>query len=536
MLWLRNLLFVGLVGGGLAALGISLVPPRGPNPVTGYDPDTHRDAGFHVTVEKVNASFRKQWAAESLTPANPAPNLVAARRIALGLMGTIPSLEEVRRLEALPADRRLAWWVDHVLEDRRTHDYLGERLARAYVGTEDGPFILYRRRRFVSWLADQVAANRPYDDLVRELIAGDGLWTDKPATNFVSVTAQQDLKNQPDPVRLAGRVTRAFLGLRLDCAQCHHHPFAAWKQEDYQGFTAFFGQTEIGFTGVREGQGEYEVEDRKTQAKKVVEPRVPFLPELLPVDGPRRQRLAAWVTHRDNPYFARATVNRVWALMLGRPLVEPVDNLDPEVPVPPALQLLADDFAAHGFDLRRLIRLIAATEVFRLDSATEHEAGEAEEKAWAVFPLTRLRPEQVSGSILQAASVSTIDAESHILVRLMRYGQQNEFVTRYGDTGEDEFEGRGGTIPQRLIMMNGKLVRERVDDNPMNAGTRIAWMAPDDARAVEAAYLACLSRRPTPAESAHFESALADRALSRAKRMEDLFWALVNSTEFSWNH
>ena len=138
----------------------------------------------------------------------------------------------------------MPWWLDHILQDRRFADYFAERLARTFVGTEDGPFILYRRRRFVTWLEEQLAHNRPYDQLVRELIAGTGLWTDKPATNFLSVTCQPDHQNQPDPVRLAGRVTRAFLGLRLDCAQCHNHPFADWKQADFQGLSAFFGQTQ----------------------------------------------------------------------------------------------------------------------------------------------------------------------------------------------------------------------------------------------------------------------------------------------------
>src|SRR5262249_14613159 len=202
--------------------------------------------------------------------------------------------------------------------------------------------------------------------------------------------------------------------------------------------------------------------------KKVVAPHVPFGSKLLPDKGTRREKLAVWVTHAKNPYFARATVNRVWALMFGRPLVEPVDNLQSGEAAPPALVLLADDFANNGFDLRRLIRLIASTEVYRLDSATDHDVGETEERSWAVFPLTRLRPEQVAGSVLQAASVTTIDAESHILIRLARLGQQNEFVQRYGDTGEDEFDNRGGTIPQRLLLMNGKLVRERIQAGPMN--------------------------------------------------------------------
>jgi hypothetical protein len=351
------------------------------------------------------------------------------------------------------------------------------------------------------------------------------------------VTSQQDHENQPDPVRLAGRVTRAFLGLRLDCAQCHNHPFADWKQADFQALSAFFGQTHLGFTGIHEGTGEYEVEDLKTKTTHTVQPRVPFAQDLLPDNGNRRQKLAEWVTSPKNPFFARATVNRVWALMAGRPLVEPVDNLESDMLAPPALKLLADDFAAHRFDLRRLIRVIAATEVFRMDSVADHDVGEDEEKAWAGFPMTRLRPEQVIGSVSQACSLSTIDAHSHVVVRLIRYGQQNDFVKRYGDSGEDEFDSKGGTIPQRLLMMNGNLITEKIKDSPLNATSRIAFLAPNDVQAVETAYLAVLTRRPTAEEAAYFEAFLADESpLSRNNRLEDLYWTLLNSTEFSWSH
>jgi hypothetical protein len=536
-MWLRNLLFLGLVGGGITALAVNLIPSREPTPLTVYDGNHHRLPAFHAIVEQVNASFHQQWLKNSLNPTSPAPDLSVARRLSLGLMGTVPSLEEIRQFERLPPNERLTWWVDHILEDRRYADYFAERLARACVGTEDGPFIFYRRRRLVSWIGDQLAANQSYDHLVHDLIAGEGLWTDKPATNFVTVTSQQDHENQPDPVRLAGRVTRAFLGLRLDCAQCHNHPFADWKQADFQALSAFFGQTHLGFTGIHEGSGEYEVEDLKTKTSHTVQPRVPFAQNLLPENGNRRHKLAEWVTSPKNPFFARATVNRVWALMAGRPLVEPVDNLESDMPAPPALKLLADDFAAHGFDLRRLIRVIAATEVFRLDSVADHEVSEDVEKAWAVFPMTRLRPEQVIGSVSQACSLGTIDGHSHVVVRLIRYGQQNDFVKRYGDSGEDEFDSKGGTIPQRLLMMNGTLIAEKIKDSPFNASSRIAFLAPNDARAVETAYLAVLTRRPTPEEATYFEAFLADDSpLSRNNRLEDLYWTLLNSTEFSWNH
>jgi hypothetical protein len=535
-MWQRNVLFVGLVGGAVVTLAANLMPPREPKLLAHYDAREYQSAEFLDAVQRVDGAFCSLWKKDKLEPTTPAPDLTIARRLALGLMGTVPSLEEIRQFEHLPASDRLAWWLDHILDDRRCADYLAERFARACVGTEDGPFIFYRRRRFVSWLSDQIHQNRPYDQLVRELITSEGLWTDHPATNFITVTVQPDNQNQPDPVRLAGRVTRAFLGLRLDCAQCHNHPYAAWKQSDFQALSAFFAQTHLGFTGIHDGKGEYEPEDRKTGQKRLVPPRVPFAADLLPADGTRRHRLATWLTDAKNPYFASAAVNRVWALMLGRPLIDPVDNIESGGPLRGVLQMLADDFSSHGFHLRRLMRVIAASAAFRMDSAAEGDASEERENAWALFPMTRLRPEQVAGSLLQAASVRTIDSDSHILVRLARYGQENEFLQRYGDTGEDEFSGRGGTIPQRLLMMNGSLIQEKTKENLFNAGTRIAWQAHDDGHAIETAYLAVLTRRPTPDEAAYFRKFLAEDRQPRTQRIEDLYWALINATEFSWNH
>lgn len=547
-MWKRNLLFLLLLFGGVSALGANLVPPRAPRHVQHYDASAYHTADFRGMVARVDDSFRQDWTARQLQPAPATADLTVARRLALGLMGTVPSLEEIRQFEALPPNERVAWWIDHILEDRRSADYLAERFARAFVGVEDGPFIFFRRRRFVAWLSDQLARGEPYDQIVRGIITAQGLWTNEPATNFVTVTSQQDKENQPNPVRLAGRVTRAFLGLRLDCAECHNHPFAHWKQTDFLGLAAFFGQTHLGFTGIYDGEGEFEFTNPKTTEKRVHEPRVPFAPELLPDIGNRREQLAAWVTHSQNPYFARAAVNRVWALMLSRPLVDPVDNLEGDIPAPPALQLLADDFVAHQFDLRRLIRLIASTEVFRLESSSEQQiegtdavkelAEQTREAAWAVFPLTRLRGEQVVGSLVQASAITTINAESHILIRLIRLAHQNDFIKQYGDTGEDEFEGRGGTIPQRLMMMNGNLIAERIKADLLSSTARIAKQAPNDRAAVEAAYLTVLTRRPTPEEANHFERLLAphQEETTRGQQVEDLFWALLNSTEFSWNH
>ena len=394
------------------------------------------------------------------------------RRLSLALTGTIPSLEEIRRFEARPAGDRVRPWLDGLLRDRRCADYLAERLARAFVGTEDGPFLVFRRRRFVSWLSDELLQNRPYDAIVRDLIAGQGLWTDHPATNFVTVTFDPETK-EPNPERLAARVARAFLGVRLDCAQCHDHPFQPWKQADFRGLAAFFGQVQSGFSGIHDGDGEFRASDRKTGVSQADRAPRPVRRRALQA-GRDPPRAAGRVGHatRENPYFARATVNRAWALMFGRPLVEPVDDLAAAGRPPAVLTLLADDFAAHGYDLRRLIRAIAATEAFGLDSAADSDApsDKALEAAWAAFPMTRLRPEQVAGGLLQASSLETIDAESHILVRLTDPGAVRTTSSAGTATpARTSSTAGGGTIPQRLLMMNGDLVHEKTKDELGNA-------------------------------------------------------------------
>ena len=549
-MWLKNLVFVLLCLAGLSALAASLAPVhKQPRDNRLRSAQGHASEGADPSVapaaDKVDATFLADWTKAGLTPAPQADDLTVARRLSLALLGTVPSLEELRQLESDLPGGRLDRWLETILNDRRCHDYLAERLARTFVGVQDGPFIIYRRRRFVAWLADQLQANRPYNEIEHELITDSGIWTDQPATNFVTVTIKPDQGKGPDEGELAARVSRAFLGVRLDCAECHDHPFQPWKQRDFQGLAAFFGQTkQQGLKGIVDSEGEYEVENRLTGAKETVAPCVPFQADALPANGTRREKLAAWVTHHNNRAFGRMAANRFWAELFGRPLVEPIDDILSAAVLPAALEILADDFVEHGCDLRRLIRVIASTAVFRLSSGNDpnvpgHEITPEHEVAWAAFPLTRLRPEQVIGGLVQSASLSTIDYESHILVRIGRAGAQNDFIKRYGDLGEEEFAPQGDTIPQRLLMMNGKQLQDRIGQNILaNAATHIAMLAPTDEKAVETAYLAVLTRRPTSDEARHFVAELADRAdkRSRNERLEDLYWCLLNSTEFSWNH
>ncbi len=545
--WQRNLLFAVVCLAGAGAVVSNLLQSDALTPPTGHRASHYNQAGFRTIVDLVDEEFAEEWKKKGVEPVPLVDDLILIRRLSLGLTGTIPSLQEIRALETQPSEERIQWWLSYLFEDRRMSDYLAERFARAYVGVENGPFIIYRRRRFVSWLADEFQANRPYDQIVRSLITAEGLWTNNPEVNFVTVTVDQNKEeNDPDEMKLAARVTRAFLGVRIDCVQCHDDYLGDdWKQKDFHQLASFFAGTDMAISGVRETDKPYEFKYRRQSNPVKVPAIVPFQYELLPADGRPRDRLAQWITHSENRAFARATVNRVWALMFGRPLVEPIDEIplkdSLENPYPPGLETLADDFIIHKFDLQRLIRVIAATRVFGLDSKVPAALSVPtleQEKHWAAFALSRLRPEQVAGSILQAASLKAIDTDSHIIFRLSRAFQQGDFIKRYGDIGEDEFYIQGGTIPQRLLMMNGELVHERIKDNLVaNAATRILATAPNDAKVVEATYLAVLSRRPTPEEATYFVQTLSQKGfLNRKAKQEDLYWALINSTEFSWNH
>lgn len=507
------------------------------------------DASMADAVAALNSAVDRLAVGKGLHVARPAPDLTVLRRITLAFFGTVPSLQEVRGFEADRAPQRLERWVDRFLEDRRFGDYFAERLATFVVGTDDNQFLLFRRDRFREWLSSRLMANTPYDQVVRELVSQQGLWTGKPAANFVTAAVGDD---DLDEMKLAGRTVRSFLGQRMDCAQCHDHPFADWTQAQFQGLAAFYGQTGITLAGV-EDDPEKELEIREdgmpvmkddgAVKKKVVPPTVPFHPEWLPATGTRRQKLGEWLTHRNNRRFARAVSNRVWGYLFGRPFHQPVDDL-PDPPVGESdqvLDIVARDFARHGYDFRRLLRVLTRSKVFRADSSVPQvlEADELEkhEKAWAVFPLVRLRPEQIVGSFQQTFTMRTVNQNAPLIMRFIRLVQENEFIQRFGDLGDDELREGGGTIPQRLMLLNGKLPNELAEASPISAAGRISGMAPTDEVCVETAYLVCLTRRPEPAERDYFVGRLAGKTGDdRSAVMHDLFWTLFNTTEFSWNH
>ena len=511
------------------------------------DPYLSRDPSIDQAIEVIDQRWADTLAAKGLESAEPADWLTVCRRISLALVGNGLSLEEIRQLERVPESARETVHLNNLLSDTRYHHYWAERWTRFLVGTDGGQFILYRRRRFRIWLSEVFAANKPYDQMVRDLITAEGLWTDSPEVNFLTATFDSN-DGKADPVRLAARTSRAFLGLRIDCLQCHDDFLGnvnlgdsedprGGMQSDFHQLAAFYTSAKTtGLQGVKEGEVEYNYKYLDASDEVPVEPGVPYQPELLPNEGKPRVRLAQWVTHPENRQAARAAVSHVWALMYGRPAGEAVDNLPLDEDSSPMIEAMADDFVEHGFNVRRLIRVIAGSAAFRVDSRADFEVTQQHEREHAVFPLIRLRPEQVAGSVIQAARIKKTDRESSLFLQLQTFAGTNDFVTQYGDMGEDEFTTDSVTITQRLLMMNGNMTGEIANSNPvLNTAGHVGMFTTDNAKAVETIYLCALNRRPSETELAHFTQRLAE-ADDRSEAIEDLFWVLVNSSELAWNH
>lgn len=548
--WVKNLFFLLLVFGGVSMLAFYLMAADRIAAPGSFSPKSRFQSDVMSVASRVDQAFENRWALQKIDHAEQASNLLVARRIALGLAGTIPSLEEIREFESQPTEHQIHWWVSRLLEDRRTSNHIAERLARALVGVENGPFLVFRRRRFVSWIADEVHANRRYDQLVCEILTNEGLWTDTPAVNFYTRTiSDNEEEKHPDPILLAGRTSRAFLGMRIDCLQCHDDFLgtinvgsaaepASGTQLDFHSLAAFFGEIENSLLGIRDepSRGPYRYKLLDADREEIIPPMVPFNQDLDGHEGSLRERLAQWVTHPANKPFARATVNRMWAIMFGRGLVHPVDDIPLEGPLPDSLEILADDFVENQFDLHRLIRIIASTKVMQLKSHADFEVTRDHERALAVFPMVRLRPDQVAGGISQSTKLTTIDSNAHILTRLMKAGQQNEFVQRFGDPGEEEFADRGETVTQRLLMLNGKMVGDRLE-NVFSAPSHLGGLSPNRETAIDTVYLTTLTRRANQEEKIHAIKAIADkRGSRRTQEIIDLYWSLLNSAEFRWNH
>jgi len=497
-------------------------------------------AEMAATVTKLDAHFALHWKEAEFEPAAKADDLVLLRRVSLALVGTVPSLEEIREFTADSAPDRLQRWTARFIADRRFVDYFGFSLAGAFIDLKNDDLEIAPRLRFVAWIGEGIQRGVPWNEMARQIIASRGALADEPGATMVA--AEFDAGKSEAAERLAARTSRALLGQRIDCAQCHDHPFADWTQGQFEGLAAYFSQASYRNAVIQDDQRtSLVIDDTRNNVKRTVQPAVPFEPAWVPADGLLREQLAAWLAHPDNRRFRRAIANRLWGALFGRPLVEPVDDLSdpPSLEEPDALDFLADELAAHGHDLRRLIHVIVASRPFQLESS---HPGLADvvltpklEKSHAVFPVTELDAHQLIRSMQQATAIGTILPErENTYVQLRRVESRYRFARDY----EHEFsdgEEAADTVPQATRRLSGYVIRGLSRSSFWGATGRIAAFSSAEV-GIDQAFIACLSRHPTQDEATYFLSQSGKNMNQRSRALQDVYWTLFNSAEFCWNH
>ncbi|PHQ37040.1 DUF1549 and DUF1553 domain-containing protein [Rhodopirellula bahusiensis] len=498
-------------------------------------------------IARADSILDDLWAEQEIQPVDRATDLQLLRRVYLDLAGRTPTVTEVRRFLENKSEDRYRELVDHLLD---TPDYTSQMAAvwRSFLIPEGVDLDAFGgREAFEKWLAEQFADDEPYDKIVRRLLLAEGRLAQSGPLLFYSA-----LKLDAD--QLAARTSRVFLGMRLECAQCHDHPFEPWSQEDFWSYAAFFAQISRPKAMLENVSTVMQVRDvdrgevMLPESEEVIPPR--FLgEEWQPADEtqplpPRRQRLANWLTGPDNPYFARATVNRVWSHMFGRGIVDPVDDFgENNLPVSADLiDTLASQFIENDFDLKRLVRSIALTRAYQLSSSSnraEDSSDGIEERltTFAQMNVKTLTPEQVYDCIAVATMLDQQNATSDYTLARFGNSQRDTFLQQFAAPAISRSEYLAG-IPQALMLMNGSLIGQATHEQ--SSGLIRSLDAPffTDEQRIEVLFMSTLSRPPRPNERelvAEFIPAEASRE-QRHTGMADLLWALINSSEFTLNH
>jgi len=498
-----------------------------------------RPVAVHMKWGFVDQLVARKWEQLGLSPSPPCTDADFIRRVYLDVLGVLPQPEAVRTFLASTAADKRKKLIDDVLARPEYVDYWtlkwGDLLRnhRDKVG-EKGMWSFY------NWLRLQFRENRPLDQVARELITAQGsTFTTGPA-NYYRIAG--------GAAERAETTAQVFLGVRLQCAKCHHHPFEKWTQDDYWQMAAFFAR--VGLKGSDEfGIFGQEQVVRVNPSGEVNNPRTGKRMAPKPLDGApmedaidRRRPLAAWVTAPENPFFARNVVNRYWSYLMGRGLVDPVDDLRVTNPPsnPELLDALAKDFASHKFDVKHLLRTILNSEAYQLSSAPTAE-NKADELFHTKYALKRLGAEELLDAICFATGVPekfpNLPAGMRA-VQLPDPGVQNYFLEVFGRPERNivcECERSAEpNMAQALHLMNSDFVQNKVAAGSGRVARLLAEKK-EDAEIIEELYLVTFSRPPSGEEMSRGQE-LAANAPTRKEGLEDLLWALLNSREFLLKH
>ncbi|HBE71627.1 MAG TPA: hypothetical protein DDW52_26080 [Planctomycetaceae bacterium] len=474
-------------------------------------------------VDELLEAGRDDW---KMAP--PASETELLRRTYLDLTGRPPTGRQVIAYLETQSPNKHAELVQRLLSGPQSAEHLAAVWSRWLLPDEqtDNPF-LQNAIGLPAWLEEKFSENLRYDRLVSDLLVASGSPERGPTGFFVVLGGE--------PKRIAAKTARVFMGVQLDCAECHDHPFDQWSQQDFWGYAAYFAQvsTSSAQPGMQNQGAVVDVAEGDVtlpESDEIVLPK-PLVDTGLSVldSGTRRQQLTLWLTARENPFLARATVNRVWALLFGRGLIEPIDDMR-SIDIashPELLEELSEYFSQSGYDLRNLIETLANTRAYR--QSTRHPDGQPAPELYAVMATKPLTERQYALSIGSVAR--QVGPQSQAAQRALQQ--------QLGNLRGDASEAKLGVV-NALVTLHGQLV----DAVSRGESSRLlkALEAPflNNEKRVRWLFLSTLCREPTENEMTSIlasipetDSANADEESSDRNWQSDLLWALLNSSEFA---
>lgn len=474
------------------------------------------------------------------------------RRATQDLIGELPTPDEVTAFGLDPSVDKRALLVDRLLADERFGRHWGRYFRDVILYRRTDERALIAAPALTDFLAGQFNTGIGWDRTARAMITATGDVRENGETGLIMAQMGQ----APE---IAAETARIFLGIQIQCAQCHDHPTDRWKRTQFHELAAFFPRVAIrpkrdgdtrSFVVVSRDAGGRPRPDGKP--RNTTEHYMPDLNDpaaqgtlMQPVffvtgqqlepgakDVDRRTALADWITERQNRWFARAFVNRLWFELVGQGFYDPIDDLGPArtATAPQTLDLLAGAFVEQGYDVKWLLRTITATAAYQRDGRAQHD-GKASDVACACPQ--PLRADQVFDALLVALGIDESRFNPPGPPRPAgRRGPRSEFDRTFGFDPSTPRDEVGASIPQALLLMNSPLVNRAIDAKASGNVLSALLELHDDEEIVSELYLRCLAREPRAEESAAC-LAYVGRVGNRDEAFEDIFWALVNTTEFT---
>jgi len=458
------------------------------------------------------------------------------RRVFVDVVGTLPSSDEYRAFMADQSPDKRAKLVDDLLGRKEFAEMWVLKWAELLQVRSSNTVSYKAMLLYFTWLQDKIARNVPVNEWVQELLGASGGTFKSPATNFY--------QGEADILKVSENVAQVFMGMRIQCSQCHNHPFDRWTMNDYYGFAAFFRQI-----GRKPADDPREViifnagggEQRHPITGQVMAPK--FLGGATPdVKGKdRRQVLAEWLASADNPYFATNLANIVWAHFFGQGIVHEVDDVRVSNPASNA-ELLAElgkRFTSYHYDFKKLVRDICLSRTYQL-STKATPSNESDTRNFARGPIRRIRAETMLDCLSQVTETKNKFPGLPLGARAVQIADgatSTYFLTTFGRATRETVCScevkLEPTLSQSLHLLNGSTTTAKIQQGGLIARKIKDKVAP--AEIVEDLYIRCLSRKPTEKEQADLAK-LIDAQPDKQKALEDAFWALLNTREFMFNH